>query len=152
MITGGLQAESAEDFALPLGTTQWWDPEASHLVCLQEGLGRQPGERFRLRVAPDTDLLFQDHHLVGWLLTDPARYLCAWGRPDPSPPHQSTGPLLAECMALDLPPLLDDVMDGEKTAWQRLRRVEKALHQHTSDPARTKILAEAMGTLIEDNR
>lgn len=148
-VTGGLRAESESAFDLPQTVTRWSDPEASHLVCLREGRA-QDGERFRLRVAPDTDLLFQERHLVGWMLSDPARYLTmAWESPEPSLPQASTRSLLAECLELTAEPLVEDVMDGDESTWQRLREVANALHHRPSDRARAQIVAYTMDHLIE---
>ncbi|NLU66675.1 hypothetical protein [Streptomyces sp. HNM0574] len=148
VVTGGLRAVSASGFDLPQAVTRWSDAEAGHLVCLGED--RPQGERFRLRVAPDTDLLFRERRLVGWMLTDPARYLSSgWESPDPHPPETSTRSLLAECLALTSDPLVEDVMDGDDSAWHRLRGVVCALSRQETDRARAAILAETMDHLFD---
>lgn len=150
VVTGCLRAESEADFDLPQTVTRWCDPEAHHLVCLREGLPQQHGDRLRLRVAPNIDLLFQERHLVGWMLTDPARYLTmSWEPPEPSQPEASTRSLLAECLALTSEPLVEDVMDGDEPAWQRLREVANTLHRQSSDSTRTEILNYTMDHLIQ---
>lgn len=119
-------------------------------MCLGEIRTRQHGGVFRLRVAPDTDLLFHEQHLVGWMLTDPARYLTLdWENPEPSPPEPSTRTLLAECLGLTAEPLVEDVMDGDESAWHRLRRVTSALHDQLSDRERVKILSSTMDHLAQ---
>lgn len=150
VVTGGLRAENEAEFDLPQTVTRWCDPEARHLVCLGESPAQPSGDRFRLRVAPDTDLLFQGRHLAGWMITDPARYLSmGWERPEPSPPEVRTRSLLAECLALTAEPLVDDVMDGDGSVWQRLRDVANALHCQSFDRTRAKILTYTMDHLIE---
>lgn len=150
VVTGGLLAESESGFDLPQTVTRWCDPEGRQLVCLLESQEQSRGDRFRLRVAPGLDLLFQEHHLVGWMLNDPARYLTmSWESPESSPPEARIRSLLAECLALTSEPLVEDVMDGDESAWRRLREVADALHQEVSDRARAKILTYTIDHLIE---
>lgn len=150
VVTGGLLAESESGFDLPQAVTRWCDPEAGHLVCLRESRAQLYGDRFRLRIAPDADLLFQERQLAGWMLTDPARYLTlGWESPEPSPPEASTRSLLAECLALTSEPLVEDVMEGDESAWRRLRAVTNALHRQPYDRMRTEILSYTMDHLVE---
>jgi hypothetical protein len=152
VITGGLQAESESQFSIPQTVVRWCDRDSTYLVCLQEGQEQPHRDSFRLRIAPETDLLFQDQRLVGWMLTNPAHHLTmAWENAESSTVAPSTRSLLVECLKLTAEPLVDDVIAGEESAWQRLHETVEALHRQTSDHTRIRILAYTMNHLVKSS-
>ncbi|MEW2139582.1 hypothetical protein AB0892_23880 [Streptomyces sp. NPDC005409] len=55
-------------------------------------------------------LLVQHGTVVGWSLTDPARYLTTgFAAPDPAPPAPATRLLLTECLDIITTPLFEGV-------------------------------------------
>ncbi|MEU4918780.1 hypothetical protein AB0G29_05320 [Streptomyces parvus] len=92
--------------------------------------------------------------VVGWSLTDPARYLTTgYADAETAPPAPATGLRLAECLALITHPLIDEVMDQEPSAWHRLRTTERALREQGDrgeDPVRAAALHQVVARLIED--
>ncbi|MFJ5190632.1 hypothetical protein ACIQCQ_00710 [Streptomyces sp. NPDC088394] len=91
----------------------------------------------RIGIAPDVAFLVQHGTVVGWSLTDPARYLTqAFAAPDPNPPFPATRRLLTECLDLITEPVIDDVMDGEPAALARLRAADQALRTQHEDCSR----------------
>lgn len=59
-------------------------------------------------IAPDVALLVQHGTVVGWSLTDPARYLTTnFAAPDPAPPVPATRRVLTECLDLATTPMVD---------------------------------------------
>ncbi|CAM5499017.1 hypothetical protein SALBM311S_03421 [Streptomyces alboniger] len=89
--------------------------------------------------------------MVGWSLSDPARYLTdSYADPETGPPATATRLRLAECLALISEPLVDGVMDGEPDTWHRLRSVELALLEQREDRRRADVLHRVVSQLIED--
>ncbi|WP_327190222.1 hypothetical protein [Streptomyces xinghaiensis] len=68
----------------------------------------------------------------------------------PTAPAPATRLRLAECLELVSSPLVDQVMDGDADAWQRLRATEHALREQQDDRPRAEILHGAISRLIED--
>ncbi|MFE2454532.1 hypothetical protein [[Kitasatospora] papulosa] len=102
-------------------------------------------------VAPDVALLVQDGVVVGWSLTDPARYLTTvYTDPDSDPPSPATRRLLTECLDLVISPLVDDVVDGEPAALTRLRAAEEALCAQHEDRHRADTSLDLIATYVED--
>ncbi|WP_367321649.1 hypothetical protein [Streptomyces sp. HUAS ZL42] len=105
----------------------------------------------RIGIAPDVALLVQHGTVVGWSLTDPARYLTAtYADPDTNPPSPATRRLLAECLDLITTPVVDDVVDGEPAALARLRAADEALRAQREDRHRADALLSLIATLVED--
>ncbi|WKX70177.1 hypothetical protein [Streptomyces sp. XD-27] len=66
----------------------------------------------RIGIAPEVDLLVEEVAVVGWSLTDPARYLTGgFADPEVTPPSHTTRLRLAECLDLVSSSLVDEVMD-----------------------------------------
>ncbi|MEV2212934.1 hypothetical protein AB0H86_16025 [Streptomyces sp. NPDC050997] len=148
---GGLRADAAEEFDLLQTTVFCYPSDAAELMCLK-GLdvrkGPAPG---RIGIASDVCLPVQEGSMVGWSLSDPARYLTdSYADPDTGPPATATGLRLAECLALISEPLVDGVMDGEPEAWHRLRAVELALCEQREDRRRADVLHRVVSRLMED--
>ncbi|MEV8394871.1 MULTISPECIES: hypothetical protein [unclassified Streptomyces] len=102
-------------------------------------------------IAPGVALLVRHHTVVGWSLTDPARYLTtAFAAPDPNPPSPVTRQLLTECLDLLTTPVVDDVVDGEPAALARLRAVDEALRDQREDRHRADTLLSLIANLVED--
>lgn len=75
----------------------------------------------RVGIAPDVALLVKHGAVVGWSLTDPARYLTiGFAAPDADPPSDVTRRLLTECLDPVTQPVILDVEDREPTALARL--------------------------------
>lgn len=90
--SGGLRADEARDFRLEVTTDLCRAPGDTELTCLRDlDVLDEPLET-RIGIAPDVALLIQDGTVIGWSLTDPARYLTtAFAAPDPAPPPRPPG-------------------------------------------------------------
>jgi hypothetical protein len=88
---GGLRADEARDFRLEVTSVLCCAPGAAVLICLRDlDVLDEPLEA-RIGIAPDVALLVQAGTVVGWSLTDPARYLSTgFAAPDPPPPSPPT--------------------------------------------------------------
>ncbi|WP_448321661.1 hypothetical protein, partial [Streptomyces sp. CO7] len=72
---GGLRADEVRDFRLEVTTEFLRGPGDTSLTCLRDlDVLDEPLEA-RVGIAPDLALLVQHGTVVGWSLTDPARYL-----------------------------------------------------------------------------
>ncbi|WP_354597567.1 hypothetical protein R1Y80_19485 [Streptomyces sp. JL1001] len=155
-VRGGLRAQEKRDVALARTTVLHCYPEARELVCLRDpgvvGVGAPLDAR--IGIAPGLALLVRAGEVVGWSLTDPARYLTTgYADADTAPPAPATGLRLAECLALITRPLIDEVMDQEPSAWHRLRTTGRALREQGDrgeDPVRAAALHQLVARLIED--
>ncbi|MBV9025425.1 MAG: hypothetical protein JO362_16905 [Streptomycetaceae bacterium] len=147
----GLRADAVEEFSLPQATVFCCGSDAAELTCLRD-LGALDGPLdARISIGPDVDLLVQGNAVVGWSLTDPARYLTdGFADPDTAPPSPATRLRLAECMELVSSPLVDEVMDQDADAWRRLRATERALRDQRDDRHRADVLHRVVSRLIED--
>ncbi|MEU5159048.1 hypothetical protein AB0G74_05470 [Streptomyces sp. NPDC020875] len=148
---GGLRADEVRDFRQEMCAVVCRGPEDSVLVNLRDldVLGK-PLE-VRIGIAPGVALLVQDGSVVGWDLTDPARYLStAYTAPDPSPPSSATRRLLTECLDLLTGPVVDDLVDGEPTAVARLLAADAALRAQREDRHRADVLLDLIATYMED--
>ena len=150
-LQAGLRANAAEEFTLPQTTVFCCPPEATELTCLRDlGVLDRPLDA-RIGVGPDINLLVQGDAVVGWSLTDPARYLTdGFADPDVTPPSPATRLRLAECLELVSSPLVDEVMDQDADAWHRLRATERALRDQRDDRRRADVLHRVVSRLIED--
>jgi hypothetical protein len=106
----------------------------------------------RVGIAPDVALLVQDGRIVGWSLTDPARYVTAgYETPDPAPPSDATRALFTACLDAVTTPLVEDLIDGDRAALRRLRTTEETLRGRapTEEPRRTRALLALISTAVE---
>ncbi|MBD9732776.1 hypothetical protein IGX29_13350 [Streptomyces sp. H28] len=149
---GGLQADEVEDFRHEVCTVLCRAPGDAVLTCLRDlDVLDEPLEA-RIGIAPDVALLVQHGTVVGWSLTDPARYLTAgFTAPDPAPPLPATRRLLTECLDLvTVVPVVDGLVDGEPAALARLQAADKALREQREDRHRADALLELIATYVED--
>ncbi|WP_326611646.1 hypothetical protein OIE62_19170 [Streptomyces scopuliridis] len=148
---GGLRADEARDFRLEVTTELCRAPGDTMLTCLRDlDVLDEPLEA-RIGIAPDVALLVQHGTVVGWSLTDPARYLTAgFAAPDPAPPVPATRLLFTACMDIVTSPLLDEVRDRDPAALARLRAVDEALRDQREDRHRAEALLALISNLVED--
>ncbi|GGT23317.1 hypothetical protein GCM10010271_28580 [Streptomyces kurssanovii] len=148
---GGLRADKVEDFRHEMCTVLCRAPGDAVLTCLRDLDVLDEPLDARIGIAPDVALLVQHGNVVGWSLTDPARYLTtAYAAPDPNPPSPSTRRLLTECLDLITTPGVDDVVDGEPAALARLRAADETLRAQREDRHRADTLLELIATYVED--
>ncbi|MER7693460.1 hypothetical protein [Streptomyces sp. NPDC097610] len=147
---GGLRADEVRDFRLEMCAVLCRTPGDAVLTGLRDlGVLDEPLEA-RVGIAPDVALLVQHGTVVGWSLTDPARYLTTGSAaPDPAPPSDATRRLLAECLDLVTQPVILDVEDREPTALARLRAVDEALRNQHEDRHRADALLSLIANLVE---
>ncbi|MER8088440.1 hypothetical protein ABTZ57_25820 [Streptomyces sp. NPDC094048] len=150
---GGLRADQVRDFRLETCEVLCRAPEDAVPTGLRDlDVLDEPLEA-RVGIAPDVALLVQHGTVVGWSLTDPARYLTqVFAAPDPNPPFPATRRLLTGCLDLITEPLIDDVMDGEPAALARLRTVHQALQTQREDRHRADAMLTLIADLVEDYR
>jgi hypothetical protein len=99
-------------------------------------------------IAPDVALLVQRGAVVGWSLTDPARYLTtAYADPDPTPPSPATRRMLTECLDLMNTSVVDDLVDGEPAAVARFRAADETLRAQREDGHRADALLRQLALL-----
>ncbi|MEU3978855.1 hypothetical protein AB0F77_01900 [Streptomyces sp. NPDC026672] len=148
---GGLRAEEARDFRLETASELCRAPGDTVLTSLRDlDVLDEPLEA-RIGIATDVALLVQQGTVVGWSLTDPARYLTSpYTAPDPAPPLPATRRLLSACLDLITDPLLDEVQDREPAALERLREVHRELRGRREDQRRVDALLLLIGNLVED--
>jgi hypothetical protein len=148
---GGLRADEVKHFRHEMCTVLCRAPGDAVLTCLRDlDVLDEPLEA-RVGIAPDVALLVQHGTVVGWSLTDPARYLTAtYAAPSPAPPSPATRRLLSECLDLVTQPVIFDVEDGEPTALSRLHSTAQALHAQPDDRPRADALLALIATLVED--
>jgi hypothetical protein len=147
---GGLLAEEIQDFRQNPATVLCRAPGDTKLTCLRDLDVLDEPLQARIGIAPDVALLVQHNSVVGWSITDPARYLTnPHADPDPAPPSISIRRLFTECMNLITTPLIYEVMDGEPAASARLRAVNEALHDQRGDRHRADTLLEIISSLVD---
>ncbi|WP_330477874.1 hypothetical protein OG301_15595 [Streptomyces platensis] len=152
MVVGGLRVARRDNFALETTTGRWFDQEARHMICLRDQAPPPEEGGTRVRIAPDTDLLLAGGKMVGWMLTNPARYLTqGWDRPADTPPVPGTSQLLAAYLAMTSWPALEKILDGDAGACRELRNLKQRILSQPTDPSRTSVLGRAVGMLIEDH-
>lgn len=148
---GGLRADEIRGFRQKMCTVLCRAPGDAVLTCLRDlDVLDEPLEA-RIGIAPDVALLVQHGTVVGWSLTDPARYLTTgYADPDPNPPSPATRRLLTECLDLITMPGIEDVVDGEPAALARLRAADEALRTQREDRHRADALLALIATYVED--
>ncbi|MEU8031150.1 hypothetical protein AB0C13_21330 [Streptomyces sp. NPDC049099] len=147
----GLRAEVSQAFQLPQAAVFHCDTEATELRCVQDPDLLDVIPDARIGIAQDLALLVRDGRMIGWSLTDPARYLTSGlAEPDSAPPSPATRLRLAECLALVSEPLVDQVMEKDPDAWRSLLETERALREQGDDHRRRDVLHEVVSRLIED--
>lgn len=148
---GGLRADEARDFRHERCTVLCRAPGDAMLTCLRDlGVLDEPLDA-RVGIAPDVALLVQHGTVVGWSLTDPARYLTTtYADPDPTPPSPATRRMLTECLDLVTMPVVDDLVDDEPAAVARLRAADATLRAQREDRHRADALLELISTYMED--
>ncbi|MER6444618.1 hypothetical protein DEJ51_27735 [Streptomyces venezuelae] len=148
---GGLRADEVRDFRHEMCTVLCRVPGDTVLTCVRDlDVLDEPLDAC-VGIAPDTALLVQHGVVVGWRLTDPARYLTTgYIDPDPAPPSPATRRLLTECLDLVTDPLVDDLVDGVPAALARLRAADEALRTQVEDRRRADALLQLISTYVED--
>ncbi|ANP57073.1 hypothetical protein AVL59_39800 [Streptomyces griseochromogenes] len=148
---GGLRADEVQDFRHETCTVLCRAPGDAVLICLRDlDVLDEPLEAC-IGVAPDVALLVQHGTVVGWSLTDPARYLTtAYTEPDPNPTSPATRRMLTECLDLLTAPVVDDMVDGEPPALARLRAADESLRNQREDRHRADALLTLIATLVEN--
>ncbi|MCX5527074.1 hypothetical protein OG342_30140 [Streptomyces bobili] len=148
---GGLRADEVRNFRHERCSVLCRAPGDISLTCLRDLDVLDEPLDARIGIAPDVALLVQHGHVVGWSLTDPARYLTtSHTDPDPDPPSPSTRRLLTECLDLITTPVVDDLVDGEPAALARLQAADKALREQHEDRHRADALLELIATYVQD--
>ncbi|CAM5259038.1 hypothetical protein [Streptomyces aurantiogriseus] len=151
VLPGGLRADEERDCRLEVTSVLCRAPGDAVLTCLRDLDVLDELLEARIGIAPDVALLVQHGTVVGWSLTDPARYLTtAFAAPDPAPPSPATRELLSACLDLITDPLLDEVQDREPAALAQLREVHQALRAQREDRHRADALLSVIGNLVED--
>jgi hypothetical protein len=150
-LPGGLRADAAQDFALPQTTIFYCAPDGAELRCFRDSGALDRALEARIGIAPDVDLLVQEGEVAGWSLADPARYLTdGFADPEATLPSPATRLRLAECLDLVSSPLVEEVMDQDADAWNRVRATERALREQRDDRYRVDVLQRVVSRLIED--
>jgi hypothetical protein len=148
---GGLRADEVRDFRHEMCTVLCRAPGDAVLISLRDlGVLDEPLEAC-IGIAPDVALVVQRGVVVGWSLTDPAKYLTtAYTDPDPTPPSPATRRMLTECLDLMDTSVVDDLVDGEPAAVARLRAADATLRAQREDRHRADALLELISTYVED--
>ncbi|WP_414549578.1 hypothetical protein [Anabaena sp. CCY 0017] len=98
---GQLHLLTAQEFHLYPTDVRCFDPNTGILICLSEASLIVAGERLRLRIAENFDLLFVDQKLCGFLLSSAEQYLVEiWETPYPTEADKEFKALLYESLAL----------------------------------------------------
>ncbi|MEJ8660631.1 hypothetical protein [Streptomyces sp. MS1.AVA.4] len=148
---GGLRADEVRDFRHEMCTVLCRAPGDTVLICLRDLDVLDEPLDARIGIAPDVSLLVRRGAVVGWTLTDPARYLTtAYAAPDPAPPSSATRRLLTECLDLITEPVVDDLVDGDPSALARLSAADAALRAQPEDRHRAAALLELIATYVDD--
>ncbi|KRD19120.1 MULTISPECIES: hypothetical protein [unclassified Streptomyces] len=148
---GGLRADEVRDFRLEVTSELCRAPGDTVLTCLRDLDVLDEPLDARIGIAPDVALLVQHGAVVGWSLTDPARYLTTgFAAPDPAPPAPATRLLLTDCLDLITTELLDEVRDRVPAALDRVRALEQALRDRREDRHRVDALLAFVAELVED--
>jgi len=148
---GGLRADEVRDFRHEMCMVLCRAPGDAVLINVRDlDVLDEPLEAC-IGIAPDVALLVQHGAVVGWSLTDPARYLTtAYADPDPNLPSAATRRLLTECLDLVTEPVVDDLVDGEPAAVARIRAADETLRAQREDRHRADALLELIATYVQD--
>ncbi|MFF8267438.1 hypothetical protein ACF059_08590 [Streptomyces sp. NPDC016562] len=139
------------DFRLEVAMELCRDPGDTVLTCLRDLEVLDEPLEARIGIAPDVALLVQHGTVVGWSLTDPARYLTTgFAAPDSAPPAPATRLLLTACLDLVTTPLFDGVRRRDPAALVRLRALDEALRDQREDRHRVDALTALVADLVED--
>ncbi|HEY8985032.1 MAG TPA: hypothetical protein VIU15_36340 [Streptomyces sp.] len=148
---GGLRADEITDFRHEVCSVLCRTPGDTVLTCLRDLDVLDEPLDARIGIAPDVALLVQHTTVVGWSLTDPARYLTTdFASPAPAPPTPATRRLLTECLDLITTPVIDDLVDGEPAALARLHAADNSLRTQQEDRHRADALLSLIATYVED--
>ncbi|WP_405696677.1 hypothetical protein [Streptomyces sp. NBC_01185] len=148
---GGLRAEEVREFRHRSATVLCRASGDTVLTCLRDLEVLSGPLEARIGIASDLALIVQHGDVVGWSLSNPARYLTtAFAEPDPDPPHPATQQLLGECLDLITQPMIYEVEGREPTAVVRLRAVDAALRNQRYDRHRADALLSLIGNMVED--
>lgn len=150
VLPGGLRADEVRDFGQRPGTVLCRAPGDEVLTVLRDPAVLDAPLDARVGIATDVALLVQGGRVVGWSLTDPARYVTAgYEAPEPDQPSDATRRLFTDCLDFVTTPLVEDLIDGEQAALRKLRVTERALRSRTEDPLRTRTLLALIATSVD---
>jgi len=151
VLPGGLRADEVRSCRLEVTSVLCRAPGDAVLTCLRDFDVFDGPLEARVGIAPDVALLIQHGNVVGWSLTDPARYLTTgYADPDPTPPAPVTRRMLSACLDLITDPLLDEVQDRKPAALARLQAVHQNLQTQSEDRHRADALLALIANLAED--
>ncbi|MFE5136722.1 hypothetical protein ACFRDV_03465 [Streptomyces fagopyri] len=149
---GGLRADEVRDFRLEVTTELCRAPGDTMLTCLRDLDVLDEPLDARVGIAPGMALLVQHGAVVGWSLTDPARYpTTGFAAPDPAPPAPATRLLFTACMDVITTPLLDEIRRRDPAALATLRHLDHTLRTQPEDRHRADALLAFIGELVEDH-
>ncbi|PZT74759.1 MULTISPECIES: hypothetical protein [unclassified Streptomyces] len=148
---GGLRADEARDFRHEVTSVHCRASGDTVLTCLRDLDVLDEPLDARIGIAQDLALLVQHGTVVGWSLSDPARYVTTPDAvPDPAPPTAAVRRLFTECLDLITQPLILDVEDREPAALERLRAADQALRDQREDRHRADALRTFISQLVKD--
>ncbi|UNO41071.1 hypothetical protein [Streptomyces sp. MST-110588] len=151
VVHGGLHATTEQNFGLPATVIRWADPYGKALVCLEEPESRTAEACFRVRFAQDVDLLAADGKLVGWMLSNPAKYLTAsWEFPPHTPPDDATASLLSEYLTMVTEIFVERFQDGDEGARQEFREFVKRITDPGGGLPQRQTISRAVQDLADE--
>lgn len=150
LIVGSLCLSSVEPFQIEPTEFRWMEPEGTMLICLTtEGL-EAAGNRLRLRIADNIELLFVKGRRCGWILSNPVRHLVfAWQNPRFTEPLSKELPkLVHKYLELVSEDNIDEMENGDVRVLTQLHQLHSSVKRIADGSLQNSVVLKSIEDIV----
>jgi hypothetical protein len=149
-LRGALVMNSPHDFNLEFSSVRWFDNATCKLFAFYEYEHADIVPDLQVEIASNLSLLFSRQLLLGWVITDPARYLCGAGElPDSDKPTENIRRLVGEYFNLVTTENVDLMYDRVPSIKLRLEELLAGAQSEKSDKQRSTALLVRIEQILD---
>jgi hypothetical protein len=152
-VTGILELCVASSFSLNPADCRTFFEDGEAIVCTLDDALRAEGERQRVSIACDLDLLFLERKYCGWILWKPVSHLVSSNIGDTdemSPGEVSVVDVVREYLSIVADPNIEKMEDQDEEVRRLLLDVRRRAFELTGDSVSVKALRAKIDDLLEN--
>jgi hypothetical protein len=150
-LTGLLRLTNPEYFEPKPTRFRWFDPEGKFLFCVNENaLSETSQNSFRLRIATDVDLMFENNLFSGWILSNPLHYVTkGWDQPRPTESSREVASIAYQYLQLVSEDFLEQMEDENPDVLQALLNVRQQSVKSKDTGYQRAVFNECIESIID---
>ncbi len=126
------------------------DREGKAFICSTALSTESGGNKLRLRIAQDFDLLFDDEQFCGWILNDPVRYIVSlWDTPHDYQPDNQLVDIVYDYLQLVSVPSFDRVDDENPEILKEFLDLRALLMEDKSPGYQRRVVRAAIEDILD---